>query len=310
MYQTTASMILEKNKREGSYPVYLYEVEIAAGASVYYTSNNQDVLFYIPRTSTPQVYTAIPISHDKIDSNTQGEVGTVQLSLQNVTQYVMSLLLNNNALRGCKVSIILVFSDSLDDPDNFLIDEYFIDSAAVTEVTAQFTLKSKFIVDKVVLPTRKYRRDQCAWSFKGVECAFKDRFKRELSAVTVIPPNTLSVAIPKMAVATSIYTVGKALKVTHWTDNTRSSVTTASLTCAGSSYVFSNIATDVNGSLSTLSVIVGSDIVERDFLSLYYESTTATAALSCKKTFSYCATLGNQNRFGNFPGIPTRNIYF
>lgn len=208
MYATTASLIYEKNKREGSFPVYLYAIEIVPGSVLYYTSNNKDISFYRPKTSTPQVYSAAPISHDRVETNTHGEIGTVQLTIQNVNRYIISLLLNYDALRGCKVTILLVFSDALGDPDNYLIDEYYIDSSTVGESAAVFNLKSKFAIDKIVLPRRLYKRDQCSWSFKGTEC------------------------------------------------------------------MYSGVAT------------------------------------VCKKTFNYCASLSNQSRYGGFPSIPSRNIYF
>jgi lambda family phage minor tail protein L len=164
--------LYEKNRREGSHPIYLYAVEVATGTTLYYTSNNANVNFYIPGTSTAQTYTAVPITHDQIESNTKGEVGSVQLTIQNVNRYVIALLLNSDALRGCKVTILLVFSDSLTDSDNYLLDEYYIDSSTVTESAAVFNLKSKFVINQVVLPSRRYKRDQCSWSFKGIECGY------------------------------------------------------------------------------------------------------------------------------------------
>ena len=110
MYTTTASIIYEKNRREGSYPLYLYAIEVASGTVLYYTSNNADVSFYIPGTSTAQTYTAAPITHDQVETNTKGEIGGVQLTVQNVNRYIISLLLTNDALRGCKVSILLALS--------------------------------------------------------------------------------------------------------------------------------------------------------------------------------------------------------
>lgn len=299
-YTTTASIIYEKNRREGSYPIYLYAIEIEPGAILYYTSNNADVSFYIPGTSTAQTYTAAPITHDQVETNTKGEIGGVQLTVQNVNRYIISLLLTNDALRGCKVSILLVFSDSLTDPDNYLIDEYYIDSSTVTENAAVFNLKSKFVVNQVVLPSRKYKRDQCSWSFKGIECAFKDGYKLENNAVSVRTATSLSVTISKDAIATSLYPVNATLKITHWTSNLKSATTTASNICAGSSYT----------ATTTLVVRLTDAIATSNFLHLYYPSSSVTATSICKKTFNYCATLKNQYRFGGTPTIPTRNIYF
>ena len=167
-YTTTASLIYEKNKSQGSYPIYLYKIEVPGG-ELYYTSNNASVTF---PTAGGTTYTPFPITHDQVETNTKGEISGVSLTVTNVDRYIMSLLLYNDALRGYKVTILLVFSDALGDGTNCLKDEYHIDSVQVDETSAVFSLTTKFVIDKVAVPSRSYRRDQCQWIFAASECMY------------------------------------------------------------------------------------------------------------------------------------------
>ena len=171
------------------------------------------------------------------------------------------------------------------------MDEYYIDGSTFTESAAVFNLKSKFVINQVVLPSRKYKRNQCSWNFKGIQCGFKDGYKVEGNAVSVRTATSLSITVSKDAIATSLYPVNATLKITHWTSNLKSATTTASNVCAGSSYT----------ATTTLVVQLTDAIATTNFLHVYYPSSSVIATSICRKTFNYCATLKNQYRFGGYP---------
>lgn len=302
-YETTASLILEKNKPQGSFPIYLYEISIPNG-TLYYTSNNAAVTF---PTIAGNTYNPFPISHNQVETNTKGEISGVQLTITNVDRYVIQLLLANDALRGQKVVILLVFNDSLGDVNNCLRDEYYIDSAQVDENNATFSLTTKFIVDKVAIPTRNYKRDQCQWSFKGRECGFRDTYKREPRIVTIKTSTSLNIA-PQGIMASNrlsdIFAI--VLEYTAHPSFLLQYYSAGVVTTVANTFTYGHT---IDTNKDTLEIYLTTPVSLDNFDALYYQSGSVTATV-CNKTLKRCTELGNNGRYGSFPSIPSRSVFF
>lgn len=303
-YSVTATLVAQKNRVQGSFPIYLYAIDVGnTGTTLYYTSTNYTIAFFRPGTSTPESYYPAPIKHDIIESNTKGEIGQVQLTVQNVNRIIIQLLLANEALRGSKVTIMLVFADSLTDSNSCIRDEYYIDSASVGEKDAVFVLTTKFIVRKVTIPSRLYRRDQCQWSFKELECGFINNYTRDNYFPFAVTATCLRINYPSSEYrvpATLKYLPGTHPCISYFTDNSRSVVATDILTIVG----FRSFS-----SATTLDIII-SDTVSTSLLldGIYYSGTIASTC--CNKTQADCELLGNVYRHGGFPSIPSKNVYY
>lgn len=302
-YETTASLIYEKNKSQGSFPIYLYEISIPNG-TLYYTSNNAAVTF---PTVAGNVYNPFPISHNQVETNTKGEISGVQLTITNVDRYVIQLLLANDALRGQKVVIKLVFNDALGDVDNCLRDEYYIDSAQVDENNATLSLTTKFVVDKISLPTRNYKRDQCQWSFKERECGFRDTYAREPRIVTIKSTTSLNI-VPQGAMANNRQSDIDALviKYTTYPSLLLQYYSAGVVTTVPNTFTYN---TTIDSGQNTLEIHLTTPVSLVNFDALYYKSGSVTATV-CNKTLKRCTELGNSSRIGSFPSIPSRSVFF
>ena len=156
----------EKNKEANS-PIFLYTIYDydGLGTDLRFCGWSSDV------TYDGQVYTAIPVRHEAVGSNSAGEIDSVKLVLGNADRSLQSYL-ENYDFRGKKVSIKLVWADLLDDNTAFIEDIFYINSYVADEEKVVVNLKSKLDVLDVMIPCRIYVRDYCQWEFKSPECGY------------------------------------------------------------------------------------------------------------------------------------------
>lgn len=165
MRSLDADFITQKNAEENK-PIYLYAIYDYDGSSdLFLAEYDTDITF------DGQVYTRFPIKHDFISENTKGQIDAVKLTLGNVSRLIQAYL-ESYDLRGVKVDIIQVFSDTIADADAYLKHTYYIDSYTADEQSAEFTLTSRFDVLDLGLPARAYSRNYCGWKFKSDECGY------------------------------------------------------------------------------------------------------------------------------------------
>lgn len=163
---TNAAFESEMRKRNTK-PIFLYTIYdyIGTGANIYFAGSDQNITF------DSIEYQKFPITHDEITENTQGEVDTIKISISNIARYI-EYYLQNYDLRGKKVSIKLVHSDLLDDPDAYVEFAQYIDSYQSDVQNVVFNLMSKFDVLDHQVPGRIFIKSHCQWIFKSTECAY------------------------------------------------------------------------------------------------------------------------------------------
>lgn len=164
---TNANFRQTKNAAENQ-PVFLYEIidYDGQGSNFYFAECDTDIIYQ------GKTYQKFPISHEFIGENTQGTIDSVRVTISNVSRFIQYYLEQYNAFRGVKVVIKMVWLDKLDDPDAYIEDIYYIDKVTANEYDAEFTLTSKFDILQVELPTRKFHRNYCSWTFKSTECGY------------------------------------------------------------------------------------------------------------------------------------------
>jgi lambda family phage minor tail protein L len=118
------------------------------------------------------VYAANNLTIDPVTENLSQEVDQLNVSIQSVDRIITSYLENNNALRGCKVTLRTVFADLLNDNSAYTDDIFYVASVQLTQSAASFTLKSKLDLFTVDVPNRRFYRETCQWIFKSVECGY------------------------------------------------------------------------------------------------------------------------------------------
>jgi len=165
--EANSDFIEEKNK-ETNRPIKLFTIYDYDGEdnNLYFTNQRSNVTF------DSQEYVSFPIEYDNISENTQGEIDSMQVTISNVSRLIQAYLENYDWCDK-KVSIKTVWSDKLDDTDNYIEDIFYIDSYTADAHNAIFTLMSRYNVLNVVLPREVYSRNYCRYKeFKGTRCGY------------------------------------------------------------------------------------------------------------------------------------------
>ncbi len=167
-----ASLIVEKNKLEGSAPIRLLCIEYGdtAASKLYWAAWNANVDYFQPNTATAQTYTAAPIKIGSLKYNKISEQPTMDVSVSNIDRTMVAYLEQNDGLRGRPFTIIRTYQDVLANASANLTEIYYVDGAQSSLEAAKFTLVSKTTLFGIKCPKRVMMRDQCSWTLKSVEC--------------------------------------------------------------------------------------------------------------------------------------------
>ena len=171
--ELVASYITEKNKLEGHVPLRLYAIEFgdAAASWLYFAAWNKNVDYFQPGTATAQTYTPAPIEVSPMERGGVNEIPGLTLSISNVDRVVIAYLELYDALRGREVKIIRTFESLLADKDANIVETYYVDGAGTTANSAELRLVPRTVFYQIKTPARTYRRSQCQWDFKELQCA-------------------------------------------------------------------------------------------------------------------------------------------
>jgi lambda family phage minor tail protein L len=168
-----ASFVTEKNKLEGHIPLRLYAIEYGDSVAswLYWAAWNDNIEYFQPGTATAQTYTAAPIELETIERGDISETPGLTLSVSNVDRTVVSYLELYNALRGRKVKIIRTFDSLLSDSNANITETYYVDGGSTAAQKAQLRLVPRTVFYQIRVPGRTYRKNQCPWEFKDLNCA-------------------------------------------------------------------------------------------------------------------------------------------
>lgn len=185
-YDVTATFQEEAIKVEGttSLDLYCMNASYSGWDPHYYVNYNQDVYCYqINSTdftikSTEQKYTGLPITRESVQSNIQGEIAGLNISVPNTDRAVESLIQDYNYLRGCDVHVIFFFAKHLPsgsaaeyigtdaDHNAGMAETFYVDSTTSNQEVVTFNCRSKFDIKSIVVPGRRFSRE-CNWDFSS-----------------------------------------------------------------------------------------------------------------------------------------------
>ena len=191
-YDVTASFSIEQAKISGSYPLdmYVFNATYSGKEYYYFVNHDSNIVGYSlddngAVTSATVTYTAVPMKRGSQNTNTSGELSTIDITFPNTNRVIESFIQDRDYLRGNEVHVITMFSRHLptganekyigSDPDyrSNLNETYYVDSVQSSEAEITFNCKAKFDIKKVSLPRRRYTHE-CAWalnnSYLGSEC--------------------------------------------------------------------------------------------------------------------------------------------
>lgn len=163
------NFIEQKNKvGDKITPIYLYEIRYDATSNswLYYSSFGQDVIF------NGRCYTAFPIQHSNIKEDANGTVNRITLNLGNETRSIQYYLDTYSGLKGCKINIIQIWHEHLDDPTCYLQDIYYVESSITNQKQASLILSAEFDVMDIRTPHGYFSRYRCRFTFKGNDCGY------------------------------------------------------------------------------------------------------------------------------------------
>lgn len=157
-------------------PVRLYEIEIDSNPAnnKRYAEYDRDVTF------DAKTYEKFAITHDQVTVTRDEELHQVNVHIGNVNQVWSQILINNNALRGRRVSCRLVAADLLSDPAEFVdLFSGVVRASSMDENMAVLQVASPFETIHNQFPKRTYSRVKCQHIFDkssspgvGVECGW------------------------------------------------------------------------------------------------------------------------------------------
>lgn len=184
-YDVTASFATEQAKLHGAYPVDMYVINasLTGWDPLYYANINQDIYGWSlnatgDTTTTPTLFTGLPIERGELNTNIQGEISEITLSIPNTNRVIESLIQNYDYLRGREVHFLSTFAKHLpsggtanhlgEEPDRFAIlkEKLYIDSVSSNEESVSFTCRSKFNIKNITVPRRTFTRE-CNWALLG-----------------------------------------------------------------------------------------------------------------------------------------------
>jgi phage-related protein len=146
-----------------------YSIESVA----HFCDNNQPTTLTLA-DGTEQTYTPFPINYDQVSTNITGEIDTLVVTVGNVSLELSGWLSDMDGLRGCQITIRKSFFDVLDQAGAYMEDIFFIDSAAMDEISVAFTLTSRLDINMIKIPKRIFYRTQCTWHYKESGCWLED----------------------------------------------------------------------------------------------------------------------------------------
>ena len=169
MKKVVDEFIQMKNKiGEKITPIYLYSIQYDPIANCWLrlTGCGMDITF------DGYEYKKYGINHSNIQENLSGRINKVTLTLANITREVQYYLNTYDGLKGCKVTIKLVWLENLDNPFCFLGDTYYIEDSHSNPKQASLTLASDLDVLDIQLPRRSFYRAYCRFRFKDADCGY------------------------------------------------------------------------------------------------------------------------------------------
>jgi lambda family phage minor tail protein L len=155
----------EKDKKENR-PIMLYETFFGVAEIQYLAEYDIDVTF------DGHTYLKAPITHEILQINAFGEIGTVKIKVSNVNRSIWAYVMANDGFRGEQVTMRLVYADHLDDPAAKMEWIFWVDAPDYDESTqeATFVLTDKLDLYGVEIPARRYDRYWCKWTYKEEGC--------------------------------------------------------------------------------------------------------------------------------------------
>lgn len=287
MAKTLTNNLTTQITEEVQKPINLYIVFLDE-ATIYLTGYPSDVNFFSwdstldEMSSTPQVYTALAISHEDIRTNADSKIDQTTVRLDNVNR-LMGSYIASTEFRGRRMIVLRVYQDYLTSYlDYVVLFDGLMDSPVISETQMQVTLKSRIGSLSLYVPRRLYDV-ACNWKYGSDECDY-DRIGTGISG-TIIASGTTTIIYPSGAVLGS----GVYQADNYWKYGDIEMIVGGATTGEKRRVVASS------GLKIFLDYALSSGVVANQ---------TFTIHRGCDKTHTWCSGLSNLINFGGFENVP------
>lgn len=167
MLNIPASLILEKNKLNSTYP-WLLLIDVTTPVStMYFVRNTEDIIF------NGITYTAFPFDMEVDKQDTKGQIPSMSLRVSNVTRAVQAEIEQYGGLVGETVTLRIVNSAYLSENYSELTFDFEIIACSATAIWVTFVLGAPNLLAKR-FPLYRYMSNFCRYVsyFKGPECGY------------------------------------------------------------------------------------------------------------------------------------------
>lgn len=162
--------------------VWLWELEIKRRSATLpavllrMTSLDREVEWPPAATAPPRLtWFPFPFSHGAIESSQDGNLPSVDLTLDNTTRTLMRHLHAGQGFEGNRATLFLVHESALASPSypshEFRRWDFVIASSAATEDAITFRLEHPNLFDARV-PADRFVAQRCRWKHGGPECGY------------------------------------------------------------------------------------------------------------------------------------------
>jgi len=167
-----ASFVEKKNALEGITPIKLLAIEYADSAAsvLYWSAWNKNIDYFQPNTATAQTYTAAPIDISDISYTSVDSAPSMSITVADVDRTFGAYLEQHDGLRGREVTILKVFDELLSNASANVTEKFYVDGSQSGQDKITVSLVPKTTIYNITVPSRVYRRNQCQWEFKSLEC--------------------------------------------------------------------------------------------------------------------------------------------
>lgn len=165
---------LHKNQLTDSEPfIWLFSIETDAPTPTRYrfASFSQIVEFGEQDDGTANKWYPAPIVHGGIQTDGDGGLPTIDITLANASLEVAPNVDNSAGFVGKSVEIIVVSAHQLDDFDAAVVEIAEVVGCTMTTEVVTFTV-SAFNLFSARFPAYLFRKFTCRWIWGGIECGY------------------------------------------------------------------------------------------------------------------------------------------
>lgn len=168
MTQRSANAARERRQLISLEPyLWLFELQVNDAGDAFRLVNFHDPVLFEGREFSPAA-----IHVERIDSDNEGTLPAIELTLSDATGEVSAQLVANGGFINQPVNIWLVHRDHLDDPTDALRWKMFVLTPQASPKGAAVIRLGQHSLQDYPHPRHRFLRERCRWVYKSKQCGY------------------------------------------------------------------------------------------------------------------------------------------